>query len=109
MLTYTVNSTRTASTLWHENCLVSKTKGEKMKKSIIVTALIFLTSVALGNEVNVENDGVTKTYTIKTLSKKGNKYYVDNNEYGEYYTIEGSLKFYDKDGLISYYEGSPIK
>ncbi len=46
---------------------------------------------------------------IKTLTKKGNKYFVDNNEYGEYYTIEGSLKFYDKDGLISDYEGSPIK
>ena len=47
--------------------------------------------------------------TIKTLTKKGNKYYVDNNEYGEYYTTEGSLKFYDKDGLISDYKGSPLK
>ena len=52
---------------------------------------------------------ITKSPTIKTLTKKGNKYYVDNNEYGEYYTIEGSLKFYDKDGIISDYEGSPIE
>jgi hypothetical protein len=46
---------------------------------------------------------------IKTLTKKGNKYYVDNNSFGEYYTVEGSLKFYDKDGIITDYEGSPIE
>jgi len=47
--------------------------------------------------------------TIKTLTKKGNKYYEDNNSFGEYYTVEGSLKFYDKDGIITDYEGSAIE
>ena len=47
--------------------------------------------------------------TIKTLTKKGNKYYEDNNEYGTYYTIKGSLKFYDKDGILTDYEGVPIE
>ena len=46
---------------------------------------------------------------IKTLTKKGNKYYKDNNSFGEYYTVEGSLKFYDKDGIITDYEGSAIE
>ena len=47
--------------------------------------------------------------TIKTLTKKGNKYYEDNNEYGTYYTIKGSLKFYDKDGIHTDYEGVSIE
>ncbi|MDB9712978.1 hypothetical protein OAA78_04765 [Flavobacteriaceae bacterium] len=46
---------------------------------------------------------------IKTLTKKGNKYYEDNNEFGEYYTTKGSLKFYDKDGILTDYEGTSIK
>tara|TARA_B110001452_G_scaffold21523_1_gene17287 strand:+ start:55 stop:1056 length:1002 start_codon:yes stop_codon:yes gene_type:complete len=47
--------------------------------------------------------------TIKTLIKKGNKYYEDNNEYGKYYTIKGSLKFYDKDGILTDYEGVTLE
>jgi hypothetical protein len=51
---------------------------------------------------------ISETPVIKTLTKKGDKYYQDNNEYGEYYTIKGSLKFYDKEGILTDYNGVSV-
>jgi len=50
---------------------------------------------------------ISDTLVIKTLTKKGDKYYENNNKYGKYYTIKGSkgskgsLWFYDKEGLLT--------
>ena len=52
---------------------------------------------------------ISETPVIKTLTKKGDKYYEDINKFGEYYTIKGGLKFYDKEGIITDYNGVPIE
>ena len=52
---------------------------------------------------------IGKNPTINGLTKKRDKYYEEDNSYGEYYTISGSLKFYDKDGLVSDYNWTPLK
>lgn len=51
---------------------------------------------------------ISESASIETLTKKGNRYYKDNSKFGDYYTAEENLKFYDNDGLITDYEGSSI-